>query len=109
MVYHRPNHQEDPNDPTAEISFKKIKKQKITGVKGSFLCQYNVVSRRFEFDGYDPIAAEIERRFNVTQAEIPMNIEKSNKIRENTNFLNKTKDEYSDYEQFDAPKGEAPF
>jgi hypothetical protein len=109
MVYHRPNHQEDPNDPTAEISFKKIKKQKITGVKGSFLCQYNVVSRRFEFDGYDPMAAEIERRFNVTQAEIPMNIEKSNKIRENTNFLNKTKDEYSDYEQFDAPKGEAPF
>lgn len=109
MVYHRPNHQEDPNDPTAEISFKKIKKQKITGVKGSFLCQYNVVTRRFEFDGYDPMAAEIEKRFSVKQAEIPMNIEKSTKIRENTNFLNKTKDEYSEYEQFDAPEGEAPF
>ena len=36
--------------------------------------------------------------------------EVSNKIRENTNFLNKTTDEYSGFEQFDAPTNEdAPF
>lgn len=113
VVYHRPNHQEDPNDPTAEISFKKIKKQKITGMKGSFNCQYNVVSRRFEFDGYDPLDTEIKRKFEQVQSSIPIPQAQSQKveidmekykIKENTSFLNK----YPDDDEFEATNDNEP-
>lgn len=113
MVYHRPNHQEDPNDPTAEISFKKIKKQKITGVKGSFYCQYNVIRHRFEFDGYDPLEVEIKKRFDVVQSSIPIPPPQSDRVpftvTPNNNFLsNKYPDD--DGNEYTKPSNEpAPF
>ena len=50
----------------------------------------------------DPIAVAKERRGGQVKMELP--------IKANTNFLNKTTDEYSGFEQFDAPTNEdAPF
>ena len=49
LVYHRPLAQTAPSDPTCEFHAKKIKRQKIVGMKGFITMNYNRASRRFEF------------------------------------------------------------
>jgi twinkle protein len=45
-----------------------------------------------------------------TQSALPMEVEKSRQVRENTNFLNVVEDELSNYKQFDTEdNGEVPF
>jgi hypothetical protein len=85
-------------------------------MKGSFNCQYNVVTRRFEFDGYDPIDVEVKRRFEQVQSSIPipkaesqkveLDVEKY-KIKENSSFLNIYPDD--DEYQTTNTNEEAPF
>lgn len=55
LVYHRPHGQTEPNSPIAEFHAKKIKRQKTVGKKGFIQIEYNLRTRRFEIDGYDPI------------------------------------------------------
>lgn len=61
LVYHRPMAQSDPNNPTAELHTKKIKRQKIVGKKGILGFEYNWQTRRFTIDGVDPMAKLIDQ------------------------------------------------
>jgi hypothetical protein len=53
LVYHRPNHQQDPNSPVCEVHTKKIKRQKIVGKKGTIEMEYIRNKRRFFINGED--------------------------------------------------------
>lgn len=55
LMYHRPNHQENPNGTECEFHSKKIRRQKIVGKKGVVSFNLNRVTRRFLFNGVDPI------------------------------------------------------
>ena len=61
LVYHRPAHQQDPNSPAAELHFKKIKRQKIVGEKGSLDLEFVRSKRRFYIDSVD-VLSEIARQ-----------------------------------------------
>lgn len=100
MIYHRPNHQTDPNDPLAEVAFKKIKKQKITGVKGAIQIEYDFKIRRFLFEGKDEMQAAIDAKFTPVQQSI------ATPIKSNNNFLKTYKDDYDQPEYSEEP---APF
>jgi hypothetical protein len=54
LIYHRPNHQNDPMSTTCELHTKKIKRQKIVGKKGVITFDYFRSKRRYIFDGVDP-------------------------------------------------------
>jgi len=69
IVYHRPNHQENPNGAECEFHSKKIRRQKVVGKKGFVVFELNRKSRRFFFDGYDVIAyllkeCQVELNYN---------------------------------------------
>jgi hypothetical protein len=53
LVYHRPDHQQNPQSPICEMHTKKIKKQKIIGKKGVLQFELNRQKRRFYFNGND--------------------------------------------------------
>lgn len=53
LVYHRPNHQQDPNSPHCEVHTKKIKRQKVVGKKGTIELEYIRSKRRFYINGDD--------------------------------------------------------
>jgi hypothetical protein len=55
LVYHRPYGQTDPQNPTCEFHSKKIRRQKIVGKKGFFLFEMLFRTRRFFFNGLDPL------------------------------------------------------
>lgn len=59
LVYHRPEHQINPQSTVCEFHSKKIKKQKIIGKKGSFQFEYLRGKRRFYFNGIDPMVDAI--------------------------------------------------
>lgn len=50
IVFHRPNHHTDVMDRTCEIHTKKIRRQKIVGMKGSIQFDYNRKKRRYVFE-----------------------------------------------------------
>lgn len=68
IIYHRPFAQTMPDSPACEFHSKKIRRQKIVGMKGSFNFELLRNKRRFIFDGIDPMDAAIDGR--VTQAEM---------------------------------------
>lgn len=103
MIYHRPNHQIDPNDPTAEVAFKKIKKQKITGIKGVITIEYDYKLRRFLFEGVDEMQKAIDKTFTPVQEKININT-----IRPNTNFERGVVYK-GDYDQPDLPDEPCPY
>lgn len=104
MIYHRPNHQTDPNDPLAEVAFKKIKKQKITGVKGTIQVEYLFKHRRFFFEGKDVMEQAVIDKFTPAQEVIQY------PLKPNESFLNKTTDPYTGFEQFEtSDSSEVPF
>lgn len=70
LVYHRPNHQQDPTSPAAELHFKKIKRQKIVGEKGSIDMEFIRARRRFIIDGVD-VLTEITRQTMNKEEEPP--------------------------------------
>jgi hypothetical protein len=87
IIYHRPRHQEDPNDPTCEVAFKKIKKQKITGQKGTIEIEMHRPTRRYFFDGVDVLADVIEKSGMQTE------IWDKPKITPNVSFLRQKNEE----------------
>lgn len=61
LVYHRPFAQTDPQNPTCEFHSKKIRRQKTVGKKGFSLFEMKFSTRRFFFDGVDPLGRYIEK------------------------------------------------
>jgi hypothetical protein len=59
VVYHRPNHQQNPNDPSCVVGFKKIRRQKIVGLKGEIEIVLDRPTRRYLFDGVDVMGVAI--------------------------------------------------
>ena len=55
LVYHRPLMQTEPYSTQCEFHSKKIRRQKIVGVKGSVSFEMVRSKRRFLFDGFDPL------------------------------------------------------
>lgn len=59
VVYHRPNHQVDPDSDLCEFHSKKIRRQKIVGRKGVSVFNLNRSIRRYLFNGVDYMATTI--------------------------------------------------
>ena len=53
IVYHRPNHQKDPQSPLCELWSKKIRRQRQVGKKGVLEFEYLRSSRRYYIGGRD--------------------------------------------------------
>lgn len=56
LIYHRPNHQKDPNSSICELHSKKIRRQKTVGKKGIVEFEFYRKHRRYYFGGADPMA-----------------------------------------------------
>lgn len=61
LVYHRPFAQSDPQNPTCELHSKKIRRQKTVGKKGDSLFEMRFDTRRFYFNGIDPLGNYIKK------------------------------------------------
>jgi hypothetical protein len=73
LVYHRPFAQTAPQDPTCELYSKKIRRQKIVGLKGFVGFDMFFPTRRFRFSGVDPLRILLENKnlsFGPQQQEI---------------------------------------
>lgn len=55
VVVHRPNQDSDPSDSTVEIHVKKIKKQKLVGVPGSFFLNFDRRENRYYDFDFSPL------------------------------------------------------
>ena len=55
LVYHRPFAQTDPQNPICEFHSKKIRRQKVVGKKGFIMFEMLFKTRRYFFDGFDPL------------------------------------------------------
>lgn len=67
LVYHRPMGQTDPQNPACEFHAKKIRRQKIVGKKGFSLFEMLFRTRRFFFNGGDPLQKILNEK-NLTFA-----------------------------------------
>lgn len=108
LIYHRPNHQEDPNSRVSELHAKKIRRQKTVGVKGVVTFELDRTTRRFVFGGYD-IIADIMRE--TKKEEPPVETPKST-IAPNTRFYVSSqdkKDQWEDEQEITEPNGDTPF
>lgn len=73
IIYHRPAAQTEPDNPMCEFHSKKIRRQKIVGVKGYFEFELKRPKRRFEILGVDILAEAIKKKgleFEEKQAEM---------------------------------------
>jgi len=55
IVVHRPNQDADPSDSTVEIHVKKVKKQKLVGVPGSFFLNFDRRQNRYYDLDFSPL------------------------------------------------------
>lgn len=62
LIYHRPTNSSDPTNPACEFHSKKIKKQKIVGKRGNSEFIFDIRSRRYIFDGSDPMEKAIKEK-----------------------------------------------
>jgi hypothetical protein len=62
LVYHRPFMQTDPQNALAEFHSKKIRDQKVVGVKGFFLFEYQWQNRRYKFQDVDYMQKAIDSK-----------------------------------------------
>lgn len=67
IVYHRPNHQNEPQSPICEFHSKKIRRQKTVGKKGVLQFELNRGKRRFYFNGVDYLASALQNKLEKTQ------------------------------------------
>jgi len=59
MIYHRPDHSFDPTSSKVELRIRKIRRQKIVGVPGVIMFEYNRAKRRFYFENnFSPLEGE---------------------------------------------------
>jgi len=68
IIYHRPTNSSDPTNPACEFHAKKIKKQKVVGKKGSSEFHFDIRTRRYVFDGKDPIAEALSKKQDMQWA-----------------------------------------
>lgn len=61
IVYHRPNHQKEPQSPICELWTKKIRRQRQVGKKGVLQFEYYRKERRYHINGVD-VLEDILRR-----------------------------------------------
>lgn len=61
LIYHRPFAQTEPNNPTAIVSFKKIKKKSV-GRRGEILIEYIWDRRRFFLNGADLVQSALDKK-----------------------------------------------
>jgi hypothetical protein len=65
LVYHRPFAQTEPSNPLCEFHSKKIRRQKIVGKKGFSVFEMLFKTRRFFFNGLDPLQKILNEK-NIT-------------------------------------------
>jgi hypothetical protein len=65
LVYHRPFAQTEPSNPLCEFHSKKIRRQKIVGKKGFSVFEMLFKTRRFFFNGSDPLQKILNEK-NIT-------------------------------------------
>lgn len=80
LVYHRPDHQTNPDSSICELHTKKIRRQKTVGKKGFITFDLNRTARRYYFNGRDYLADILN------EVEIPK------QLPINTNFDEETSD-----------------
>lgn len=71
LIYHRPFAQTAPESPICEFHSKKIRRQKIVGIKGFFEFQLQRNTRRFTFDGVDYLQQAIDGKYVQAKIEEP--------------------------------------
>ena len=112
LIYHRPFAQTTPDNPLCEFHSKKIRRQKIVGIKGSFEFELNRSTRRYTFGNIDYMQRYIDDKF--VQSEMEFEEEKKPKkattVHPNLNFLAPLGVELDDLYMTDAkPPEECPF
>lgn len=65
LVYHRPFAQTEPQNPMCEFHSKKVRRQKIVGKKGFSVFEMYFKTRRFFFNGFDPLQYHLNEK-NIT-------------------------------------------
>ena len=86
LIYHRVNHQTEPDNPFCEFHTKKIRRQKSVGKKGILVFELNRAKRRFYFNGIDYMANAIKVQKNIGKTTLADEMENY--------FNNKTNDEF---------------
>jgi len=100
LIYHRPFAQTAPESPICEFHSKKIRRQKIVGIKGFFEFQLQRNTRRFTFDGVDYLQQAIDGKYVQAQIEEP----KPSVIKPNRNWTD-SRDAKEWNEETDHPNG----
>jgi hypothetical protein len=75
LVYHRPYGQTDPQNPTCEFHSKKIRRQKVVGKKGFFMFEMLFRTRRFFFNGVDPLQKILNEKNMTFKTESTMELQ----------------------------------
>ena len=70
LIYHRPNHQEDPTSPICELHTKKIRRQRTVGKKGILSFELDWKRRRYLFNGVDYLATALKEEVKQTKIEL---------------------------------------
>ena len=71
LIYHRPFAQTAPESPLCEFHSKKIRRQKIVGIKGFFDFELVRSTRRFTFEGVDYLQQAIEGKYVQSEIKQP--------------------------------------
>jgi twinkle protein len=71
IIYHRPLAQTAPESPLCEFHSKKIRRQKIVGIKGFFDFELVRSTRRFTFEGVDYLRLAIEGKYVQSEIKQP--------------------------------------
>lgn len=100
IIYHRPFAQTAPESPVCEFHSKKIRRQKIVGIKGYFDFELVRSTRRFTFGGVDYMQQAIDGKY--VQSEIQE--QKPSVMKPNKNFYD-SKETKEWNEEVDHPNG----
>jgi twinkle protein len=71
LIYHRPFAQTAPESPLCEFHSKKIRRQKIVGIKGFFDFELVRSTRRFTFEGVDYLQQAIDGKYVQSEIKQP--------------------------------------
>ena len=71
IIYHRPFAQTAPESPLCEFHSKKIRRQKIVGIKGFFDFELVRSTRRFTFEGVDYLQQAIDGKYVQSEIKQP--------------------------------------
>jgi len=71
IIYHRPLAQTAPESPLCEFHSKKIRRQKIVGIKGFFDFELVRSTRRFTFEGVDYLQQAIDGKYVQSEIKQP--------------------------------------